>query len=118
MNYDQFIEDAITQGSENGVTSLNHIQRTIFLVSEAEVMCDMNGIETFLDHYEPEWIAETAMAFERVGAKEIASEFRRLMSHLQDRDTILDRLNSLITRRVGYGYDSIVVAINRDQRGD
>ena len=81
-------------------------------------MCDMNGIDTFLDRYEPEWIAETAMAFERVGAYEIASEFRRLMSHVQDRDTILDRLNSLITERVGYCYDSIVVAINRYERGD
>lgn len=117
MNYDRFIEDAITQGSKDGVTSLNQLQRTIFLVSEAEVMCDMNGIDTFLDRYEPDWIAETAMAFERVGANEIASEFRRLMSQVQERDKILGRLNSLITERVGYGYDSIVVAINRYERG-
>lgn len=93
MNYDRFIYDAITLGSRDGVASLDDMQRIVFLVWEAEVMCDMDGIDAFLDRYDPEWIAETTISFERVGANEIAAEFRRLMTHVQDRDTISTRLD-------------------------
>jgi hypothetical protein len=118
MDYNKFIDDAIARGTKDGVVSLDDMQRIVFLVSEAEVMCDIDGIDSFLDRYDPEWTPETAISFERVGAKEIASEFRRLISDAQDRDKILDRLNRLITERTGYDYDSIVNAIKHCVSGN
>ena len=108
MDYDCFINEAIARGSRDGVASLNADQRLVFLVSEAEVNCDMNGIDTFIDRYAPDWIAETASAFERIGANAIATEFQKFMSNTIDPDAIQERLNTLIADRTGYDYDSIV----------
>lgn len=106
-----FINDSITLGGRHGINSLTSSQRVVFLVSEAEVLCDMEGIDTFLDTYEPEWIAETASAFEYIGAMQIALAFRELTMLPSNRQATLDRLNKMITNRTGYNYDSIATAI-------
>ncbi len=111
MDTDAFINDAITLGSRNGIDSIGRNQRIVFLISQAEVLCDMEGIDTFLDIYEPEWIAETASAFEYVGAMQIALAFRELTTQTSNREATLDRLNTMITNRTGYNYDSIANAI-------
>jgi hypothetical protein len=119
MDTEAFINAAITLGSRNGIDSLANNQRVVFLISEAEVLCDMEGIYAFLDRYEPEWIAETANAFEYVGAMQIALAFRELTTQTLNREAMLDRLNTMITNRIGYNYDSIANAIQgTSERGN
>ena len=70
---DAFINAAIEAGFRNGVEALDANERLIFLISEAEVHCDKDGIDSFLDRYCPNWMQETARAFAAVGAVEIAA---------------------------------------------
>jgi hypothetical protein len=108
MTTDDFITDAINRGQTEGIESLDAIQRIVFLISEAEVDCDMNGIDTFLNRYSPKWIPETAAAFEAIGATEIAMEMQN--AHLDNfctSDVKLNRLNEMITARIGYDYEAI-----------
>ena len=82
-------------------------QKLVFLISEAEVLCDMEGIDSFLDRYAPRWVPEAA-AFEAVGAAEIAAELRAApFDALFTGDPRLDRVNELITGRVEYAYEAI-----------
>ena len=111
MTSDEFIADAIARGQRDGITSLTPNQRMVFLISEAEIDCDMNGIDTFLNRYRTEWLPETAAAFAAVGATEIAAGFRAITAQAQEDEPVLDRLNSLITSRTGYDYESIRRAI-------
>ncbi len=83
----------------------------VFLISEAEIDCDMNGIDTFLNHYRADWLPHTADAFDAIGAAEIAAGFRAINGRTRENDPILNRLNNLITNRTGYDYDSIRRAI-------
>jgi len=73
MDADEFISTAIETGSHNGIGALHADQRLVYLVSEAEVYCDMEGIPSFLDNYFPEWMEETAAAFDEIGGAEIAA---------------------------------------------
>jgi hypothetical protein len=89
----------------------------VFLIAEAQADSDMNGIDTFLSRYTPHWISEAAAAFERVGATEIAAEMRNApLEALFTGDPRLDRLNKLITGRVGYNYAAIQRVVERRRR--
>lgn len=117
MASDDFISDAIDLGQRNGVASLNPDQRMVFLIAEAEANCDMNGIDTFLSCYGPDWISEVAAAFDAVGATEIAVEMRVApLDALFTGDKRLSRLNELITDRVGYNYEAIQRVIEERRR--
>ena len=117
MTSDDFISDAINLGQSHGVASLDPTQRMVFLIAEAEADCDMNGIDTFLSRYGPDWISETAAAFDAVGATEIAAEMRAApLDSLFTGDTRLDRLNELITGRSGYNYEAIQRVVEERQR--
>ena len=50
----EFINTAIETGSRNGIGALDADQRFVYIVSEAEVYCDMEGISGFLDRYFPQ----------------------------------------------------------------
>lgn len=119
MNSDDFINAAINLGQSKGVASLNSVQRMVFLIAEAEADCDMNGIDTFLSRYGPDWISEAAAAFDAVGAAEIAAEMRSApLDSLFTGDTRLDRLNELITGRVGYNYEAIQMVVEKRRRAN
>jgi len=107
MSPDQFINEALDLGSHNGVASLDPDQRMVFLISEAEVDCDMNGIDTFLHRYGPDWLSETTAAFEAIGATDIAAGLRAIDPETQRDDPLLDKVNGLITSRTGYDFDAI-----------
>ena len=94
---DAFISAAIETGARDGVEALDADQRLVFLISEAEVLCDKDGIDTFLDHYRPRWLADTAAAFAAVGATEIAAALGAITLDAQPDDPLLDRANELIT---------------------
>lgn len=107
MTADQFIDEAISTGQREGAATMDVSQRWIWLISEAEVFCDVEGVDSFFDKYAQRWILETADAFELVGATKIAAELRSVPLDAPVGDPRLDRLNSLITRRAGYSYESI-----------
>lgn len=107
MSPDEFINHAIDLGSRNGIASLDPDQRMVFLISEAEVDCDMNGIGTFLDRYFPVWQSDTAAAFEAIGAVDIAVGLRAINSETHRDDPLLAKLNELITSRADYDYKTI-----------
>ena len=113
MSVDEFIQVAIDLGARNGVASLDPDQRMVFLISEAEVDCSMNGIDTFLNRYCPDWMEETSAAFEAVGAAEIAQHLRAITAETPRDDQILDRVNELITSCTGYNYDAIRCVIEQ-----
>jgi hypothetical protein len=48
MDSKRFIDEAITLGSQSGLSSLDPLQRKVFLISEAEVCCDMHGFDSFI----------------------------------------------------------------------
>jgi hypothetical protein len=102
-----FIDAAIELGSREGIGALDADQRLVYLVSEAEVLCDIDGINNFLDLYFPQWKEETAAAFAEVGAAEIAIGLRAITAETMRDDPLLDRVNDLITGRVGYDYETI-----------
>jgi hypothetical protein len=97
MDSETFINAAIDTGAKYGIDTLDAEQRLVFLISEAEVLCDMEGIESFLQCYGPIWIAEAAAAFEAVGAVDIAAELRVAPIGAPVGDPRLSRLNELIT---------------------
>ena len=118
MTPDAFISESIAAGQDRGVAGLDADQRLVYLIAEAECLCDMEGVDSFLNCYSPEWIPETAAAFEAVGAVEIAAAMRSVPVDATAGDTLLNRLNELITRRAGYNYDAIrrVVEMRRNGR--
>jgi hypothetical protein len=122
MDPDAFISAAIDAGwhhlhcrpeDRSGVVAaLDADQRLVWLISQAEIHCDTDGIDTFLDFYSPRWAQEAAAAFAEVGADEIAAALRAIAGGEQS-DQVLDRANELITDRAGYDYESIRAAVAR-----
>jgi hypothetical protein len=108
---DEFIDKAVKTGSRNGIEALDADQRFVYLVSEAEVYCDMQGINGFLDRYSPQWIEETAAAFAELGASEIATTFRTIAANAMWDDQLLEHITTLIVSRSGYDYDTVRRAI-------
>lgn len=113
MGLDEFIEAAISEGNRNGVGALSFEKRAVFLISEAEILCDMEGIDTFLHHYAPAWIKETVTAFNRIGATDIAQGFEEIGSVEAPCEQLLDRVNKLVTGRVGYEYSAFENLLNQ-----
>jgi len=96
VDTDRFINAAIDSGSRNGVDTLDAEQRMVFLISEAEVLCDIEGIDSFLQRYSPDWVPEAADAFEAIGALDIAAELRAAPLDAPVGDPRLARLHELI----------------------
>ena len=68
------IAEAVEAGRLNGMDGLNNWQRTVFLIAEAELLCDMGA--DFADDYVAEFLADGfAAAFRNIGAVEIADLF-------------------------------------------
>src|SRR5512147_10279 len=111
-----FISEAIERGSAEGLSASTGPARTVFLISEAEVLCDMEGIDSFVDRYGPSGVAELAVAYAAIGAEWIASLLREIASSLpRSSDVLLSRANEQITSRLGYGYEDIVRAVRARQ---
>jgi hypothetical protein len=104
---DILISTAIDAGVRDGIDALDAEQRLVFLISEAEVLCDMEGVEAFLARYAPRWLEDAVAAFEAVGATAIAAELRAAPLDGAVSDQRLKRLNDLITGRVGYNYETV-----------
>ena len=109
---DDFIDQAIARGSTEGLSALTGPARMVFLISEAEVLCDMEGIDSFVDRYGASGVTDLADAYSAIGAEEIASILREIASSLPEPpDALLNRANGQITERLDYGYEDIVRAV-------
>jgi hypothetical protein len=114
MTPEDFIEKAIDRGVREGLFSLDPVEQAIFAVSEAEVYCDMEGIDSLLDRYGGKSTELFASAFSAVGAVEIAETLRAMAAAgVAERDKLLTRANELITARSQYSYESIRAFVER-----
>jgi hypothetical protein len=111
---DEFINVAIDKGQSGGLASLGPDERLVYLVSEAEVYCDKDGVDSLLDRYSSAELHECASAFAEIGATEIAAALRAVVSILPEREeSALRRADRVIKDRVGYDYEAIRAAVGR-----
>jgi hypothetical protein len=112
VDADEFITNAIDLGQKKGMTSLSPMQRIVWMVSEAEVYCDKDGIDALIDHYGLSAMLEFAQAFHAVGASEIAQAIAQIpIRSGEHREVSFDLANRLIRSRHGYSYESIRAAV-------
>lgn len=108
MTTEDFISASIERGAKEGLRALSAKERVVFLVSEAEVLCDMEGIDTLVDRIESKEVFGVSEAFAAIGASEIAACLRQIEEALPLRDDdALTRGNDLIRSRAGYSYEAI-----------
>ncbi len=116
MSPDYLIEKAIDRGTQEGLYSLDSVDQAIFAVSEAEVSCDVDGIDSLVHRYGEEAMDLFASAFLSIGAVDIAETLRAIASNgVAERDRLLTRANGLIRARHQYSYESIRALVEREQ---
>jgi hypothetical protein len=112
VNTDDFIRDVIEKGQRSGVDELDPIQRAVYLVSELEVRCDMDGIDSFLDRYPVSDLRTSAELLRAAGAAALADGLVQIADSLpHPDDALLTRVTDLVSGRAGYDYDSIARAV-------
>jgi hypothetical protein len=118
MDPDQFISIAMKCGEKQGLAALTGTAHTVFLISEVEVECDINGVDNVVDRIAQGDLSHVGDAFAAIGANEIADGFRQIEAALPHRDEVLmDRVNRMVTGRVGYGYETIKEYVRRAEQG-
>jgi hypothetical protein len=109
MDAERFIRAAIEKGQHSDERLLDPLERTIYLLSELEVLCDMEGIDSFLDRYGASELRAIADLLRDAGAVAIANSLTQLADALpQSNESLLNSANDLVTNRAGYDYDAIV----------
>ena len=102
MSPHELISTALEHGWEFEIERLTPVERKIWLISQAEVLCDKEGIDTFLGEYS-DWLAETANAFADVGAAQISESLQAIRGLLPQRpERLLEAANDLIRLRSQY----------------
>lgn len=108
MSVDAFIADAIDRGAKHGLSSLAPLAQVVFAVTEAEVYCDMEGIDSLFEKYGYSSSALFADAFRAIGASKVGAAFFDVaQSDPPISELLLDELNDLVRERCGYGYENI-----------
>jgi hypothetical protein len=104
----EVILSILKRGAQWGPESLTPAERKVWLISEAEVFCDMEGIPSFLDQYSDS-LPEVAEAFAEAGAIQIADSLREIHARLPERPSdLLANVNTLVTARSGYDRCSVL----------
>ena len=112
MTTDDFIQNAIDAGQRHGVAGLSTLQRAVFIVSELEVLCDMEGIDAFLDRYHANDLRDAADLLSAAGAIDIANGLVEIAGSLPNlQEDTLSRVNDLVTTRAGYDHDALARAV-------
>lgn len=107
MDIAQFINQAIELGSSSGIEALAPVGADIFLISELEVSCDMNGIDTFINIHGVERLRRCAMVYRSIGALELANAILNVANSNATDESMLDVANGLVTDRAGYDYEML-----------
>jgi hypothetical protein len=114
MSVDDFIHEAIARGAREGLAGLDAASAMVFLISEAEVACDKDGIDAFIHRYGAAGLSDAARAFNAIGASLIAAALRRLAVVVPPLpESLLNSVNRLITDRCGYDYEAIARAVEQ-----
>jgi len=115
LDPDRFIDEAIDEGRKSGLAALGNLAGLVFVISEAEVSCDMDGIDSFIDQYGSTGLSQLCAAFHAIGAESIAVSCRTVLESMPNpSEPDLDRLNSLISERAGYDYESLRGMVTRE----
>ena len=105
------IAEAVEAGRLNGMGGLNNWQRTVFLIAEAELLCDMGA--DFADDYAAEFLADGfAAAFRNIGAAEIADLFVDLAADMGNSENE-QALAAAVSNRLGYDYSTVADYVSR-----
>jgi hypothetical protein len=99
------------------------IRRAIFLVSELETLCDMEGVDSFLSRYaDAQDLRLLAGLLRSAGAAPLAAALSRAADSLPNpSEPLLDEINLLVTSRSGYDFESLASAVRsamRQAKGD
>ena len=113
MDPDTAIREAVALGEQHGLVSLAGIQKLVFAISEAEIYCDMDGIDGLIHRYGAPAMRTFAEAFEAIGATEIASALLALTKDGPIPEALLARVNVLITGRRGYAHEDLQALVSR-----
>jgi hypothetical protein len=109
---EDFIQNALDTGQRNGVAGLSALQRAIFIVSELEVLCDMEGIDAFLDRYQASELRGAADLLLAAGAVSIANGLVEIAEAMPNpHEATLNHVNDLVTARAGYDHDALARAV-------
>ena len=105
------IAEAVEAGRLNGMDGLNNWQRTVFLIAEDELLCDMGA--DFADDYAAEFLADGfAAEFRNIGAAEIADLFVDLAADMGNSENE-QALAAAVSNRLGYDYRTVVDYVSR-----
>jgi hypothetical protein len=105
-------QDSDQAGERAGAAALEPLERAVFLVSELEVSCDKDGIDSFLNLYGPSEHDAVAEILGAAGAAETADGLTRIAREPTRRDdALLTTVNDLVTRHTGYDYDSLAKVV-------
>ena len=105
------IAEAVEAGRLNGMDGLNNWQRTVFLIAEAELLCDMGA--DFADDYAAEFLADGfAVAFRNIGAVEITDLFVDLAADMGKFENE-QALAAAVSNRLGYDYRTVADYVSR-----
>lgn len=111
---DDVIDAAIAAGQRDGIDSLDELGRWIYFISEAEVLCDKDGVDSFIDRYGPSGLFELSIAYRHLGAEALADAAREVARTLPAAsEDALDRLNELVRDRRAYDHEAIRAAVER-----
>ena len=94
MNAESIINQAIARGEEEGMMALAPVEQVVFAVAEAEVYCDMEGVDALLEKYGGDSVMMFAHAFAAIGANEIAAGFEIGRARLNSSHIPLSRMPS------------------------
>ena len=109
------IAEAVEAGRLNGMDGLNNWQRTVFLIAEAELLCDMGA--DFADDYAAEFLADGfAVAFRNIGAVEITDLFVDLAADMGNSENE-QALAAAVSNRLGYDYRTVADYVSRCRIG-
>lgn len=115
VNADVFIDQAISDGQERGLAALGDLARLVYVTSEAETCCDMDGIDAFIDRHGATGLMQLAQAYRAIGAELIAAACRTVLDAMPTPDEhVLDQLNTSVCERVGYDYESLRSLVVRE----
>ena len=108
MTPDEFINRAIDQGEQVGLDQLGGLERLVFLVSEVEVLCAMEGIDSFAEQRGADGLREASAAFRALGAGDLADALLECAQQPNAFSTpCFERANNLVNKHVGWDYEAI-----------
>lgn len=107
MTADEVIDAAIAHGEKVGLDGLTGLERSLFLISEVEAECAINGIESFAERRGRAGLLEAAHAFRLIGADELADALVACAERPDDSFGQFERVNTCVNDHVGWDYDAI-----------